>query len=74
MRFLFLTTPPAAPGFPELMKRMRSRITAVKVLSFVVQPGKEGVGIMEASSQFDAEDFARTFGQESGSAIRLLPL
>lgn len=73
MRYLFLTSPEAR-AFPELMKRMRRRITAVQVLTFTIQPGMEGVGMLEADSRFDAENFARTCGRESGSAIRLFPL
>ncbi|MBI5638119.1 MAG: hypothetical protein HZA03_09145 [Nitrospinae bacterium] len=72
MRFLFLTSP-VAKALPELLGRLR-RAGAVKVLNFTVQPGMEGVGMLEAASRFDAEHFARTFGRESGSAIRLLPL
>ncbi len=73
MRFLFLTSP-TAPAISEMFGRMRNRLTAVKVLSFTVQPGMEGVGTLEATSRFDAEDFARTFGRESGATIRVLPL
>lgn len=72
MRFIFLTSP-ACGAFPELIKQAQ-RLAPVKVLNFNVQPGVEGVGMLEAASEFDAEDFARTFGRKSGSAIRLLPL
>lgn len=73
MRFLFLTSP-TPQVFPELIGRMRRRLTAVKIINFSVQPGMEGVGLLEAASRFDAENFARTFGRESGAAIRVLPL
>lgn len=73
MRFLFLTSP-TARAFPELFGEVRRRLTAVKILNFTAQPGMEGVGMLEAASRFDAEHFARTFGRESGAAIRLLPL
>lgn len=72
MRFLFLTSPVTGP-FPDLLKQMR-RLATVKILNFNARPGMEGVGMLEAASEFDAEDFARTFGRESGAAIRLLPL
>ncbi len=72
MRFLFLTSPVTCP-FPELLKQVQ-RLATVKILNFNVQPGVEGVGMLEATSEFDAENFARTFGQKSGAAIRLLPL
>lgn len=72
MRFLFLTSPATCP-FPKLLKQMR-QLATVKILNFNAQPGMEGVGMLEATSEFDAENFARTFGRKSGAAIRLLPL
>ncbi len=53
---------------------MRKQHAAVKVLTFAAQPGVEGVGLLEATSKFDAEDFARIFGRKSGATIRVLPL
>lgn len=72
MRFLFFT-PPAAHPLPEFLKQVR-RLANVKILNFDAKPGMEGVGMLEAHSEFDAEDFARTFGRKSGGSIRLLPL
>ncbi len=72
MRFLILTAPTADRAPLDALMRQSPR--TVKVVSYTARSGSEGVGVLDAPSRFDAEQFARRVGAAQGAEARLLPL